>query len=90
GESLPTERAPVDAQRLVVAVRTAAWLQELDLLRRELCSRLNAWMGRKVINELFLVVGRVDRGSANPKQTNDRALEQLWSALKKHEGDPPD
>jgi hypothetical protein len=47
-------------RRLVVVVKNAGWMQELSLLRRELCERLNAWMGREVIGEIFLVVGKVE------------------------------
>lgn len=50
----------LNANRLVIAVRNAGWMQELTLLRRDLCDRLNRWMGREVIKEIFLVVGKVD------------------------------
>lgn len=50
----------LDERRLVVVVRSSAWLQELGLLRRDLCRRLNQWMGREVIGEIFFVVGKLD------------------------------
>jgi hypothetical protein len=59
----------LNASRLVVAVRNAGWMQELTLLRRDLAERLNRWMGREVIKEIFLVVGKVDT-----KRTEHRRL----------------
>ncbi len=50
----------LDDRRLVVTVRNSPWLHELGLLRSELCSRLNERMGRKVISEIFIVVGRLE------------------------------
>lgn len=50
----------LDARRLVVAVKNAMWMQELSLLRHDLCRKLNAWMGREVVTDIFLVVGRVE------------------------------
>jgi hypothetical protein len=60
----------LDARRLVVAVKNATWLQELTLLRRDICLRLNEWMGRDVVRELFLVIGRLDEEpKAKPRPT---------------------
>ena len=50
----------LDGRRLIVAVRSTTWMQELSLLRRDLCGRLNAWMKREVITEILLVIGKVD------------------------------
>ena len=50
----------LDSRRLVVAVRSAAWMQELTLLKGELVAKLNQWMGREVIDDLLLVVGNVE------------------------------
>jgi len=68
----------LDGRRLVVVVRSSAWLQELSLLRTDLCERLNRWMGRTVISDIFLVVGQLDdapdpassarRPSSSPKR----------------------
>ncbi len=50
----------LDNKRLVVVVRSSTWLQELGMLRRDLCDRLNDWMGREIITEIFLVVGKLE------------------------------
>ncbi len=52
--------AALNGRRLVVTVRNNVWMQELSLLREELCRRLNQWMGRHVVSEIFLVVGRLE------------------------------
>jgi hypothetical protein len=54
----------LDGSRLVVTVRSSTWLQELSLLQRELILRLNEWMQREVVRELFFVVGRVEDDGA--------------------------
>jgi len=54
----------LDGRRLVVAVRSTTWMQELSLLRHDLCGRLNAWMAREIISDILLVVGRVEAPSA--------------------------
>ena len=66
GRTISRNARPVrlDGSRLVVAVRSPTWLQELRLLQGELVSRLNEWMRREVVRELFFVVGRVDDESA--------------------------
>jgi hypothetical protein len=51
----------LDGPRLIVTVRSSTWLQELSLLQRELVRRLNEWMGRDVVHEIFFVVGRVEQ-----------------------------
>jgi hypothetical protein len=53
-----------DGTRLIVTVRSSAWLQELSLLQRELVARINEWMQREVVRELFFVVGRVEHPKA--------------------------
>lgn len=87
----------LDARRLVVAVKNATWMQELSLLRQDLCSKLNEWMGREVVSEIFLVVGRVEptprerhehrrqprvaSEATRPADVN-AAIERLWKALR--------
>ncbi len=71
----------LSANRLVIAVRNAGWMQELTMLRRDLCDRLNAWMGREVIKEIFLVVGKVDNdeprnGQRRARPTGTKLAEQ--------------
>jgi hypothetical protein len=51
----------LDGSRLIVTVRSSTWLQELSLLQRELVRRLNEWMKRDVVHEIFFVVGRVEQ-----------------------------
>jgi predicted nucleic acid-binding Zn ribbon protein len=48
----------LDAKRLVVTVKTAVWMQELSLLREEIRQKLNEWMGREIVSEIFLVLGQ--------------------------------
>ncbi|HYC57811.1 MAG TPA: DUF721 domain-containing protein [Candidatus Binatia bacterium] len=70
GATIARNAQPVrlDGTRLVIAVRTSSWLQELSLLQRELVGRLNERMGREVVRELFFVVGRVEENApAQPK-----------------------
>lgn len=64
GRTISRNAQPVrlDGTRLVVTVRSSTWLQELSLLQRELIARLNEWMRREVVRELFFVVGRVEAG----------------------------
>jgi predicted nucleic acid-binding Zn ribbon protein len=62
GRTISRNAQPVrlDGDRLVVTVKSSTWLQELTLLQGELLSRLNEWMGREVVTELYFVVGRVE------------------------------
>jgi predicted nucleic acid-binding Zn ribbon protein len=62
GRTISRNAQPVrlDGSRLIVTVRSSTWLQELSLLQRELIARLNEWMKREVVRELFFVVGRVE------------------------------
>jgi len=64
----------LSANRLVIAVRNAGWMQELTMLRRDLCDRLNAWMGREVIKEIFLVVGKIDSEDRPRLRSRPRAV----------------
>ena len=64
----------LSANRLVICVRNAGWMQELTMLRRDLCERLNEWMGREVIKEIFLVVGRVDSDQPEQRRLRPRAV----------------
>lgn len=70
GRTISRNAQPVrlDGARLVVAVKSSTWLQELSLLQRELIVRLNEWMRREVVREMFFVVGRVDQsGPGTPR-----------------------
>jgi hypothetical protein len=62
GRTISRNAQPVrlDGTRLIVTVRSSTWLQELSLLQRELITRINQWMQREVVRELFFVVGRVE------------------------------
>lgn len=62
GRTISRNAQPVrlDGSRLIVTVRSSSWLQELSLLQRELILRINEWMKREVVRELFFVVGRVE------------------------------
>ncbi len=62
GQTISRNAQPVrlDGDRLVVVVRTSSWLQELSLLQRELIAKINDWMGRPVIKDLFFIVGRIE------------------------------
>lgn len=62
GSTIARNAQPVrlNEKRLVVAVRNSSWMHELSMLSRELVTRCNDWMGREVIGEIFLVVGKVE------------------------------
>jgi len=89
GRTISRNAQPVrlDGDRLVVVVRTSSWLQELSLLQRELVTKINDWMGRPVIKDLFFIVGRVDppadsgpakaTGSAPPAPVAPASREEL-------------
>jgi len=47
----------LDAKRLVINVKSAVWMQELSLLREDIRQRINDWMGRELVQDLFLVLG---------------------------------
>jgi len=85
----------LDARRLVVTVKNATWMQELSLLRHDLSRKLNAWMGREVVSEIFLVVGKVEPSDPETRRPGTRAvadaprpadlnaaIERLWQALR--------
>lgn len=59
GEQIARNAQPVrlDARRLVINVKSAVWMQELALLREDIRQRINEWMGREVVQDLFLVLG---------------------------------
>jgi hypothetical protein len=89
----------LDRSKLVVAVKNATWMQELSLLRHDLCSRLNAWMGREVITEIFLVVGRIHTDERAPERPAaaaavamepraadvESAIARLWKAIRERD-----
>lgn len=84
GQTISRNAQPVrlDGDRLVVVVRTSSWLQELSLLQRELVTKINEWMGRAVVKDLFFVVGRVEDAVA-PRATDRRA-----GAVRKQQAEP--
>jgi len=59
GEQIARNAQPVrlDARRLVIHVKSAVWMQELALLREDIRQRINEWMGRELVQDLFLVLG---------------------------------
>lgn len=59
GKQIAQNAQPVrlDAKRLVVNVKSAVWMQELALLREDIRRRINEWMGREIVQDLFLVLG---------------------------------
>jgi predicted nucleic acid-binding Zn ribbon protein len=71
GEQIARNAQPVrlDAKRLVVNVKNAVWMQELALLREDIRRRINEWMGRELVQDLFLVLGppHDDEGSGAPQ-----------------------
>ena len=89
GRTISRNAQPVrlDGTRLIVTVRSSTWLQELSLLQRELVSRINEWMQREVVREIFFVVGRVDpqgrqeaklaRGEPQGQRLRDESAQQL-------------
>ncbi|HLK10880.1 MAG TPA: DUF721 domain-containing protein [Candidatus Binatia bacterium] len=42
---------------LVIDVDDSSWMQELLLLKPELCARLNARVGRTAVRDVFIVLG---------------------------------
>jgi predicted nucleic acid-binding Zn ribbon protein len=52
----------LDAKRLVVTVKSTVWMQELALLREDIRRKLNEWMGREIVSEVFLVLGAPPEG----------------------------
>jgi predicted nucleic acid-binding Zn ribbon protein len=49
---------------LVVDVDDSTWMQEMHLLKTELCARLNARLGRPAVRDIFLVLGEPRRHPA--------------------------
>lgn len=76
GRTISRNAQPVrlDGTRLVVAVKSSTWLQELSLLQRELIVRINEWMQREVVRELFFVVGRVEQQGPEGRRPGAQAL----------------
>lgn len=66
GKHIAKHAQPVrlDARRLVVHVRSAVWLHELSLMRDDLRQRINEWMEREIVTEIFLVLGPVGEPGA--------------------------
>jgi hypothetical protein len=69
GEAVSRNAWPIrlDGHRLVVAVKSNTWMQELAMLRDQITPRLNEWMGREVVREIFLVVGRPDQSAGSSR-----------------------
>jgi len=55
----------LDAKRLVVSVKSPVWMQEISLLREEIRRKLNEWMGREIVSEVFLVLGSANDDAAD-------------------------
>lgn len=77
----------IDSRRLVVAVRNNMWMQELSLLRDHLCERLNEWMGRNVVGEIFLVIGKIEPPSRDSRRV--RNLQAKASPRRSRADGPP-
>jgi predicted nucleic acid-binding Zn ribbon protein len=75
GPQIARHAQPVrlDARRLVIHVHSAVWLQELTLLRDDLRRRINEWMGRELVSELFLVLGPLGDGPNTRSKSNRRS-----------------
>ncbi|MBI5503978.1 MAG: DUF721 domain-containing protein [Deltaproteobacteria bacterium] len=84
GQTISRNAQPVrlDGDRLVVVVRTSSWLQELSLLQRELIARINGWMGRPVVKDLFFVVGRVEEPDTPAPAAQRQAPPAAHAAVK--------
>ncbi len=78
----------IDSRRLVVAVRNNVWMQELSLLRDRLCERLNEWMGRNVVGEIFLVVGKIEPPTRSDERV--RPLQANSAPQRSRTGGPPE
>lgn len=94
GRTISRNAQPVrlDGSRLVVAVRSSTWLQELSLLQHELIVRLNEWMQREVVRELFFVVGRVEQqrtGQPDPPAEAPEAAARTAASIQRDEAPPP-
>lgn len=76
GDQIARNAQPVrlDAKRLVVNVKSAVWMQELSLLREDIRRRINEWMGRELVQDLFLVLGppHDDEPKPRPPRTPQR------------------
>jgi predicted nucleic acid-binding Zn ribbon protein len=59
--SRKTEVSSVKFHTAVVKVSTAMWIQELNLMRAQILSRLNAAMGNDAVREIRFVQGRLSR-----------------------------
>ena len=79
------EPIKLDQRRLVVAVKSNGWMQELSLLRHDIRDRLNAWMRRDVVGEIFLVIGNPSKSKAARQATGtgSRAVSRLWESRNK-------
>jgi len=73
GDQIARNAQPVrlDARRLVIHVKSAVWMQELALLRGDILRRINEWMGRELVQDLFLVLGSPH--DEEPKRSAPRA-----------------
>lgn len=89
GRTISRNAQPVrlDGTRLIVTVRSSTWLQELSLLQRELIVRLNEWMQREVVRELFFVVGKVEHHVPEAVKPRARAGAQGQARAAVRDGD---
>ena len=76
GRTISRNAQPVrlDGTRLVVSVKSSTWLHELSLLQMELIVRINEWMQREVVRELFFVVGRVEQQGPSVRKAGAQGL----------------
>ena len=49
---------------LLVTVATHSWMQELQFMKEEIRTRLNARLGSNLVRDIFFVVGHVETGAA--------------------------
>lgn len=62
GKIIASHTRPVGIRhrRLQVLVDSPAWLQEISFYRRELIERVNRYMGKKIINQVYLRTGQLE------------------------------
>jgi predicted nucleic acid-binding Zn ribbon protein len=68
-----TEVTALKFHTAVVKVSTAMWIQELNLMRPQILSRLNAAMRNDAVRELRFVLGKVNRHERKHLRTVGRA-----------------
>jgi predicted nucleic acid-binding Zn ribbon protein len=68
-----TEVAALKFHVAVVKVSTAMWIQELNLMRPQILSRLNAAMRNDAVRDIRLVLGKMNRRERRHLRTVGRA-----------------